>query len=126
MKKPTLQKHHYFIFAVAIIAGFLWGKYFYYGDNQNISFLKSHRLKILVEKSSLPQDVLEDFSKKADVPVEVETYSSLSELKSALQRGAYDIIWYKSYFAKELMSKNHLHKIALNELKKFRCDFNGL
>ncbi len=117
MSKYPIQKHHFIIFAFFFIAGIFWGKYYYYGDNQKVSILRTTPLRILVEEKSLPTDVIENFSLEANTPIEIDTYSTLHELDGALEKHSYDIIWYKSLFANDLLNKNHLQKMATKELK---------
>lgn len=96
----------------------MWGKYFYYGQESDLSkAFKKQELKLLVEENFIPDDVLEAFYMDSGVQMIVETYSSNEELFNLLQNNSYDIVSFKLGNLKELLNQKLLDKLNTNSIK---------
>lgn len=99
------QKKYIGLFVFFFIVGILWGKFFYFNEQNRTALFKKPTLNLLVEKDFLLSDIIESFSIESGIDLNVTTYSTKEDLVLKIQNKAIDIVAFKSYDA-ELIMKN--------------------
>jgi spermidine/putrescine-binding protein len=86
------------------------------------SNVKSDTLNLYAWSEYVPQQMLDDFSKKYGITVNYDTYSSNEELLAKLQAGAteYDVIQPSDYIIAPLIMDGMLAPIDVTQLSNFR------
>lgn len=125
--ETTAKKSYLALFSFFFLAGILWGKFFYYNEeNRNVLFSKE-RLVLLAEVGFLPTDVLESFSLEQGEALDLVTYSSREELLSKLQKHKVDLVAFKSFYAQDVLKK--LDRISYKNISNkdsISIDFKNL
>lgn len=117
MKDKPLKKYHLALFMIAFVSGIIWGKYFYYGEQEKISeIFKKEELRLLVHSNFLPDDILESFHLEYNTQIIIETYSSTEDFYAALARDTYDLISADTSIQRDLIISNKLSKLQQNLL----------
>lgn len=115
------------LFVFFFVTGAVWGKFFYYSEeNRNVLFHKN-KLVLLAEENFLPVDILESFSFESGASVDLITYKDESELEKLIQEISFDLVAFKSSFAKNVvpqLGKLHYKKIANHD--SISIDFKNL
>jgi spermidine/putrescine-binding protein len=83
--------------------------------------VKSDTLNLYAWSEYVPQQLLDDFSKKYGITVNYDTYSSNEEMLAKLQAGAsgYDVIIPSDYTVAIMVNQDMLEPIDLNQLTNF-------
>lgn len=97
------QKSYISLFIFFFVIGILWGKFFYYNEDNRRALFKKPRLELLAEAKFLPTDVIESFALENNVEVSISTYKNKEELATHLQKRKYDLIAFKSYYAQDVL-----------------------
>ncbi len=112
--KALFSKSQYALFACFFILGFVWGKYYYYGDEQPLEVLfKDKKIHILAEQSKLPDDILESYHLQHQTHISMDTYSSPSEIETLLKEKQFDVVLLPSNMIGSLIQTERLYKLNL-------------
>lgn len=82
--------------------GILWGKFFYFSEENRAALFHKPTLNILAEKDFLLSDVLESYSLENDIEINIITYSSKEDLSKKLTKNI-DMVAFKSFNAENIM-----------------------
>lgn len=123
----TIDKSYVILFVFFFVVGIFWGKFFYYNEVNRSTLFSKPKLKMLAETGFLPGDVTESFAMESHLDLEIITYSSKEDFLSQLKTQKFDLVAFKSFYAKEVMKD--LSKITYNKLKNkesISVDFKNL
>lgn len=121
------QKNYVGLFVFFFVIGLLWGKFFYYNEENRQALFTSDTMILLAEDGFMPSDVLESFSLENNSPLQIVTYKSKADLLSKLKNGQFDLVAFKSFYAQDVMP--FLSKISYKEIKNkesISIDFKNL
>ncbi len=94
--------------------GLLWGKFFYYSEENRAVLFNQHVLVLLAEEGFLPGDVTESFAMESGLDLQIVTYKNKDDLVILLKNQKFDMIAFKSYYAQDVLKD--LSKIAYKNL----------
>jgi spermidine/putrescine-binding protein len=111
----TNNKKYLSLFLFFFIVGTLWGKFFYYSKSNRDALLQKTTLNLLAEEGFLPEDIIESFSLENNILIQITTYKDKLDLIGKLGNKTYDLIAFKSFYAKDVIQE--LSTISYKEIK---------
>ena len=121
------QKNYIALFVFFFIVGVVWGKFFYFSEENRSAIFKPTTLHLLAEENFLPGDIVESFAIENDTQILVTTYKTKADLSKLVQLNKYDLVAFKSFHIDEV--KKSLDVIFYKELKNkdyISVDFRNL
>lgn len=109
--------------------GFLWGKFYYYGDQQPLEVFGKRELRVLASPQLISDDVLENYHMQHQTQIFLDTYETDSEFKEKTQNENYDVVFVSSDLSKDLILQEKLLNTSNEQLKNktyVSADFSKL
>ncbi|MES2768263.1 MAG: hypothetical protein V4596_03880 [Bdellovibrionota bacterium] len=111
----TTQQNYIGLFVFFFVIGTVWGKFFYYNEENRSALFKKSTLNLLAEEGFLPDDVTESFAIENGLHLQITTYKNKEDLITQLTNKRIDLVAFKSFYAQDVMKD--LSKITYNSIK---------
>lgn len=126
-KTPWIQQKKYVgLFVFFFIVGILWGKFFYFNEQNRAALFQKPTLNLLAEKDFLLSDIIESFSMETGIDLNVIVYSTKEDLALKIQNKNIDMVAFKSYDAELIMkSLSRLSNKEVQNKEYISVDFKN-
>lgn len=99
----------------SFMLGLWWG--IYESEQTRLSSHLPHHIRILSLKDSFPQSIHPTAEKALKIKISVTIADDIDHFLDLLEVNSYDLLFYKSYFANQILQSNNLQTIRYQKLK---------
>lgn len=127
--RSYFKKYHVVLFVIFFGFGFLWGKFYYYGDRQPLEVFGKRELHVLAPPQIISDDVLENYHMQHQTQIYLDLYETDEDFKEKMNSKEYDVVFSLPDLSKDLILQEKLMKLSddnIKNKKQISPDFSTL